>query len=721
MNKFLIILLLVLAFSMFSARADIIASLTNTAGFDEVGKICDTRNESTSILTTDAVTVTEVQFEFKDRLAGLGVGDNLSLEIWSANSSGHPQSRLYTFPTEVAGEAVADHPSYSAHNFSGSYALSANTNYAYVIVSEQNDGCGSQWFSEKISTSDGSYVNGTLQYITDGVAGWTRPGQDMLFITYGTTGGGAPDETAPIIDISSYNVTSSGTTNSTAWQTARSGAVKVTDPTPTVTFTTDENSNASIGLVDQNYTTMLQTNGDSECSTTSTTSHTCTIPASLNIVPHGDYIYISVIDTSFNENATSSSGALWIDLNRNPSLNVVAPASGTYTPNTTVQFEWSTTEQDGDYLNHTFYVSYNSTSSFSIVNTSINQDSNHTEFHTLGSLVNGSVVFWKIMVQDGYGGFANSSIGNLTINITPPPPATPNTPWASSLLISPPNVTSTETVNGYAVYNLNASNTTGIMQFDWYVNNSIFSSSNASGLSNQSNSTQTGGPFPAHSTVYFKATPFLGSLKGEAIQSSSITIDDSTNNNFSFTFSPADTNFTVHRPDRITFSVTLSDADNDVLVNWTVDGALVQEGGTSFVFRSNEYIYGAEYEVKATMADGAINHQQSQVWSVQVGERENLFLVMLAAIAVVSGIFLAFAFKLDKDHFPLKLLLIFFSLITLMLAPSTLINGVVETQGLLMKLVVGFFLVFTIYFVVYLFYHWSKKSEKFARWLQKMK
>ena len=99
-------------------------------------------------------------------------------------------------------------------------------------------------------------------------------------------------------------------------------------------------------------------------------------------------------------------------------------------------------------------------------------------------------------------------------------------------------------------------------------------------------------------------------------------------------------------------------------------------------------------------------------------EREDdmSFVIGLVAIAFL---FFYFAFHLDKDHFLLKIILIFLGLITIMLIPAALINDTIAMQTSLLKVTTWAFRIFLIYFTVYLFYHWAKKSDLMLRILGK--
>lgn len=119
----------------------------------------------------------------------------------------------------------------------------------------------------------------------------------------------------------------------------------------------------------------------------------------------------------------------------------------------------------------------------------------------------------------------------------------------------------------------------------------------------------------------------------------------------------------------------------------------------------------------------------------------------VVGLGLTSFLFLYFAFSLAKDeegndsHFLLKLLLVFFALVTLLLMPKALIDGcqtVVANQTVsgavttynyvkdcpgtasqtdvsFLRVIYGFFILFGMYFLVYLFNHWRQESDRFLR------
>jgi len=124
---------------------------------------------------------------------------------------------------------------------------------------------------------------------------------------------------------------------------------------------------------------------------------------------------------------------------------------------------------------------------------------------------------------------------------------------------------------------------------------------------------------------------------------------------------------------------------------------------------------------------------------------------MIAYIIGIIGLaffFLYFAFKLDKGHFLLQLLLIFFALYSTILIPQAIVNDNCEmkvthenvttettdytysrvcdttisnTKKTFMMVPLWFFRVFVTYFAIYIFWHWMMRSEKFCRKVEKIK
>lgn len=116
------------------------------------------------------------------------------------------------------------------------------------------------------------------------------------------------DSSPPTIDF--YNMTSSG--GCTVWNTNKSSPCTTGTVTPAVSITTDENANCRIGVSDINYTAMEAAR---DCTSGGgTTAHNCTIISSDALTLAESYIYLSCRDTAGNENKTSTSGALRLNI-----------------------------------------------------------------------------------------------------------------------------------------------------------------------------------------------------------------------------------------------------------------------------------------------------------------------------------------------------------------------------------------------------------------------
>ena len=118
------------------------------------------------------------------------------------------------------------------------------------------------------------------------------------------------DSTPPEIDF--YNMTSEGGAGCINWNTDKTNPCVTNDTTPTVFFNTSENAFCAIGISDSSYTVL----GSSKNCTggEGTMEHTCDLTTQDIITEKNSNIYISCKDESDNENATSSSGALAIEI-----------------------------------------------------------------------------------------------------------------------------------------------------------------------------------------------------------------------------------------------------------------------------------------------------------------------------------------------------------------------------------------------------------------------
>lgn len=212
----------------------------------------------------------------------------------------------------------------------GTFGLNAWHHVVYVVNGSSQKGVQyidgqvdnrTAGISDVFDTPDrlymGAYYN--LGYVQtthiDEIGFWDRAltGDEVTELYNGGAGLAYPFSVAanpPTINTATYNV-STAYQNATAWRVSPVNYVYVKDNTPTVKFDLDMASNCSIGLTDQNYSTMVVGDANTKCSATETTSMTCTMPSSQGFVSGDDQLYIACKDTTnLVENVTSTSGAL---------------------------------------------------------------------------------------------------------------------------------------------------------------------------------------------------------------------------------------------------------------------------------------------------------------------------------------------------------------------------------------------------------------------------
>lgn len=110
--------------------------------------------------------------------------------------------------------------------------------------------------------------------------------------------------------ILSYNLQDEAYGNCTSWDTDTSTECQTEDTTPTVSITTDDAESCAIGLVNQNFTSY----SDRNCTVSGANSFICSVIAEDELVYEDSYIYISCIDSNGNENTTSTSGPLTVQV-----------------------------------------------------------------------------------------------------------------------------------------------------------------------------------------------------------------------------------------------------------------------------------------------------------------------------------------------------------------------------------------------------------------------
>jgi len=86
-------------------------------------------------------------------------------------------------------------------------------------------------------------------------------------------------------------------------------------------------------------------------------------------------------------------------------------------------------------------------------------------------------------------------------------------------------------------------------------------------------------------------------------------------------------------------------------------------------------------------------------------------LALIVGLGILIASCLYFSFGLKPEHFILKLFLIFFALIYSFTIPAVVLTGYVNVASLVLKLAMGQFGFFLIYFSVSIFIWWANKSE----------
>lgn len=120
----------------------------------------------------------------------------------------------------------------------------------------------------------------------------------------------APVTTPPGIDF--YNMTSEGGEGCTVWNINKATPCVTNDTTPTTFFNTSKNAFCAVGISNLNYTNL----GISRNCTGGggTKEHTCTLTPQDELTEENSFIYISCKDENGNENLTSTSGALALNI-----------------------------------------------------------------------------------------------------------------------------------------------------------------------------------------------------------------------------------------------------------------------------------------------------------------------------------------------------------------------------------------------------------------------
>ena len=108
--------------------------------------------------------------------------------------------------------------------------------------------------------------------------------------------------------------------NSTIWNTDEDGWALTLDNTPSVTFSTPENANCSMGQSNINYNAMIAADSNTSCLTTDTQNHSCTLPSSQKLIDGFQNITIACTDGT-NENYTAPLNIHYTWTNQIPSVS----------------------------------------------------------------------------------------------------------------------------------------------------------------------------------------------------------------------------------------------------------------------------------------------------------------------------------------------------------------------------------------------------------------
>ena len=260
---------------------------------------------------------------------------------------------------------------------------------------------------------------------------------------------------------------------------------------------------------------------------------------------------------------------------------------------------------------------------------------------------------------------------------------------------------------------------TGNVTFNWYKNNLLTYTTTSTGLTNGSEAISTFvGTLTKNDVFFFNATPRVIYdtiwADGDSNISENFTI---ANGNFNYTAFPPEQNLTLTKPNAPKFKIVLNDSDGDVNTTWKIDG-VIQATGLTYTLITSDLIEGIPYSLTAEMTDGQFS--KTATWTITVTD-ENLTLPLIIGLIGVAFLLFFFAFKLETDHFILKIGLIITGLITLILVPSAFSGGYAGVRESFLKITLWVFRLFVVYLSVYIIYHWAKGSYKFTKWLGRRK
>jgi len=210
--------------------------------------------------------------------------------------------------------------------------------------------------------------------------------------------------------------------------------------------------------------------------------------------------------------------------------------------------------------------------------------------------------------------------------------------------------------------------------------------------------------------LYFTAQPYIstlyGDVQGSFYTSVSIVIE---NTNVSITsYSPNTAYLNLTQAETEQFEIYYYDLDGDASVTWYLDG---DEAGTGDTFEfPTAYTYADDYNLSVNVSDGFSSDSHS--WAVTITEvdRDGIYnIAFMLGAGLIMAALMAFAFIIDKEHFLLKLLCIFFVTYIIMIIgkySNVMLFGTVfyNISITFMKVTLWFFRIFTTYVFVYFIY-----------------
>lgn len=245
-----------------------------------------------------------------------GVGTSLNVCLYST-IGGDPASPLVCNLSNTEITALFGGSAAKRNISMPLYILNASTKYAIVLNSSHT--LGTYTVDGDDEASPQNYGGGNYLYAGGTCTGWsTITGRIILFEVWSENGTNIGNDLMPP-EITYYNLTNGdGCEN---WNTNKSNPCNTSSVTPTVQFNTSENawcaiagSNSSTAL-DLNITDMGSSrNCTGAASGEGLMSHFCTLTTQDEFVYDTSYLFISCRDPNNNQNRTSTSGALKLNI-----------------------------------------------------------------------------------------------------------------------------------------------------------------------------------------------------------------------------------------------------------------------------------------------------------------------------------------------------------------------------------------------------------------------